>query len=180
MPSTPPLLTDSDLEASSDELRSFTDAVRARRGGRLLNLDRMLLHSLPFARGWSALLGTVRNELDLSPRLRELVICRVARLTGADYEYRLHSPLLLEMGVSEAQLAALDDPHPNEAYFEESEHLALSLATEMTCHISVDPALRSRLLDHFSESGLVEMTGLIATYNLVARFLIALDIQPEA
>ena len=36
------------------EPRALVDAIRARRGGALLNLDRMLLHSPPFAAGWSA------------------------------------------------------------------------------------------------------------------------------
>ena len=35
------------------------NAVKARRGGRLLNLDRQLLHSPPLARGWNQYLGAV-------------------------------------------------------------------------------------------------------------------------
>jgi hypothetical protein len=78
--------------------------IRARRGGTLLNLDRMLLHSPLYARGWNALLGTVRGELLLSPRLRELAICATASLTGAEYEWGQHAPLFLAFGGSQAQL----------------------------------------------------------------------------
>jgi hypothetical protein len=35
--------------------------IRARRGGKLLNLDRMLLNSPSFAQGWNAHLGAVRR-----------------------------------------------------------------------------------------------------------------------
>ena len=57
-----------------DEPSELVAAIRARRGGALLNLDRMLLHSPPFARGWNDFLGAVRNELSLTPKLRELAI----------------------------------------------------------------------------------------------------------
>ena len=60
-------------------------AIEQRRGGRLINLDRMLLWSEPLARSWNVFLRTLRQELSLSPRLRELAICVVARATGADY-----------------------------------------------------------------------------------------------
>ena len=180
MASSPSLLTDDDLEIAAGDVRAYAEAVRERRGGQLLNLDRMLLHSLPFARGWSALLGPVRNELDLPSRLRELVICKVSRLTGAEYEYRLHSRLLLSMGVGEDLLAALDEPQPDPRHFDEPERLALCLASEMTCRIDVDPALRGQLLKSLGERRLVELVGLIATYNMVSRFLVALDVQLEA
>jgi alkylhydroperoxidase family enzyme len=71
------------------------EPICARRGGKLLNLDRMLLHSPAYARDWNALLGAVRRELTLPPRLRELAICAVASLTGAEYEWRQHGPELL-------------------------------------------------------------------------------------
>ena len=50
------------------EPRDLVAAIRARRGGRLLNLDRMLLHSPPLARGWNGYMGAVRTELAVSPK----------------------------------------------------------------------------------------------------------------
>jgi len=49
--------------------------ILARRGGRLLDLDRQLLYSPPLALGWNALMGTVRTGLELPDRLREIAIC---------------------------------------------------------------------------------------------------------
>ena len=46
-------------------------AIRARRpGGKLLNLDRILLHSPNYAQAWNTMLGTIRNKLSLQGRLR--------------------------------------------------------------------------------------------------------------
>ena len=52
----------------------LVNAIRQRRGGELLNLDRMLLHSPAFARGWNGFLGEVRTGLALSPKLRVRLI----------------------------------------------------------------------------------------------------------
>ena len=89
--------------------RELVAAIEERRGGALLNLDRMLLWSEPLARGWNGYLRAIRTELSLSPLLRELAICVVARLTGADYEYHHHAPELKKAGASDEQLADLDE-----------------------------------------------------------------------
>src|SRR3954463_7336062 len=90
-----------------DEPRDVVDAIRHRRGGKLLNLDRMLLHSPPLAAGWNSFIGAVRSQLEVSPKLRELAICVVAVLNGADYEYRQHAPHFLKGGGTAAQLDAM-------------------------------------------------------------------------
>jgi hypothetical protein len=73
------------LPADLREPAEVVTAIRQRRGGPLLNLDRMLLYSPPLAKGWNAFLGEVRGGLALPPKLRELAMCVVAVLNGADY-----------------------------------------------------------------------------------------------
>jgi alkylhydroperoxidase family enzyme len=101
---------------------ALVDAIRERRGGRLLNLDLMLLHSPPFASGWNTFLREVRQHLSLDPVLRELAICHIALLNGADYEYAQHAPEFLAVGGlqsaldrlqvdAERMLANLDSSH---------------------------------------------------------------------
>jgi alkylhydroperoxidase family enzyme len=74
--------------------------IAARRGGSLLNLDRILLHSPPYAVGWNSFLGAVRGQLRLPARLRELAICAVAVLNRAEYEYQHHAPEFIAAGGS--------------------------------------------------------------------------------
>jgi environmental stress-induced protein Ves len=69
----------------------LVNAIRQRRGGELINLDRMLLHSLPVARGWNAFFGEIRQNLSVDARLRELGMCGVAVLNGAEYEFAHHA-----------------------------------------------------------------------------------------
>ncbi|MCB2025085.1 MAG: carboxymuconolactone decarboxylase family protein, partial [Ottowia sp.] len=87
--------------------KDLVDAILARRGGALLNLDKALLWSEPLARGWNVYLKAVRTGLPTSRKLRELGICTVALLTGASYEYHHHAPDFLAAGGSQAELDAL-------------------------------------------------------------------------
>lgn len=173
-----PYLTDA--EAGPDALVA---EIRARRGGELLALDRMLLYSPALARGWNGYLGTVRTQLGVPARLRELAMCTVAIVNGAEYEYAQHAPLYVKAGASEAQAAALRDPDAaagDEALFDATERAAIRLTVDMTRSVSVSDetfaAVRAALPD---PRQVVELIGVIATYNMVSRFLVALQIEPE-
>jgi alkylhydroperoxidase family enzyme len=157
-------------------------AIRARRGGELLNLDRMLLHSPPLAAGWNAFLRAVRNELLLDARLRELAMCAVAALNGADYEFRHHAPVFVKAGGTAAQVEALRDPHRaagDEALFDATSRAALRLTIEMTRAVRVSDSTFTLVRTHLDERCTVELVGVIAAYNMVSRFLVALGVEPE-
>lgn len=163
-------------------IADLVEAIRARRKGSLINLDRMLLHSPPFAQGWNALLGAVRRNLELSPRVRELAICAVARLNKAEYEWYQHAPEFLAAGGPQAQLDALDNVEAasrEPRLFDEVERAALRLTIEMTREVRVSDETLGRVRELLGERQLVELVGTIATYNMVSRFLVAFDVQPE-
>jgi alkylhydroperoxidase family enzyme len=166
------------------EPREIVDAIRARRGGALLNLDRMLLHSPPVAMGWNALLGAVRRETTLSPKLRELAMCVVAVLNGAEYEWGHHAPLLAQAGATDAQLAALRDPASacrDAALFDAAERAAIALTLEMTRDVAVADATfaaaRAALPD---DRQAFELVLTVAAYNMVSRVLVATGVEPES
>jgi len=158
-------------------------AIRQRRGGTLLNLDRMLLNSPAFAVGWNAFLGAVRTSLTLEARLRELAICAVAVLNRADYELLQHAPDWLATGGTQAQLVRLHDVDAalqDATLFSETERAVLQLTVEMTRHVQVNDACFARVQRALvSTQAQVELVGVIATYNMVSRFLEALQVAPE-
>jgi alkylhydroperoxidase family enzyme len=164
------------------QIADLVGTIKARRKGRLINLDRMLLHSPPFAQGWNALLGAVRRSLELAPRIRELAICAVARLNKADYEWHQHAPEFRAAGGPQAQLDALSDVDAstrNTKLFDEGERAALQLAVEMTRYLEVGNATLERARKIFGDRQLVELVGTIATYNMVSRFLVALGVDEK-
>ena len=153
-------------------------AVEKRRGGELLNLDRQLLHSAPVARGWNAYLGEIRTGGILDGTLREMVILLVAVLNRAPYEFTQHSPIALAEGVSREQLAALA-VWPSHEPFSQKEQDTLAYAEAMTVHVQVPDAVFTNVRRHFSDREMVELTATIAAYNMVSRFLEALQIEVE-
>ncbi len=166
--------------------QELVDAILSRRGGALLNLDKALLWSEPLARGWNVYLKAVRTELPTSRKLRELGICTVALLTGAHYEYQHHAPDFLAAGGAPEQLEALNafikaDPHasPTDASLGDVERLVIQYATQMTLDVRVSDTLFNAMRQHFDTTQIVELTSAIATYNMVARFLVALEVTPE-
>ena len=164
--------------------RDLVEAILARRGGSLLNLDKALLWSEPLARGWNVYLKAVRTELPTSRKLRELGICTVALLTGALYEYHHHAPDFVAAGGSQAELDALQAfcraPDGVPAGLDGDEALVARYAAQMTRQVQVDATLFAQLQQRFDTTQLVELTAAIATYNMVARFLVALGVTPEA
>jgi alkylhydroperoxidase family enzyme len=159
------------------------EAIRTRRGGTLLNLDRMLLNSPAFAVGWNGFLGAVRNALSLDAQLRELAICAVAVLNRANYELLQHAPEYLTAGGTQAQLDGLADYDAalyNAALFTEAERAVLQLTQEMTRSVQVSNACFQRVQKALGcAQAQVELVGVIAAYNMVSRFLEALQVQPE-
>ena len=156
-------------------------AIEARRGGALLNLDRMLLWSEPLARGWNAYLRALRQEISLPPFLRELAICVVARLTGADYEFHHHAPELRKAGASDAQLEALNDPDAaaTSSQFDELQRAVIAFAIASTRDVKIADSTFDALKQRLSPAAVVELVAVTAAYNMVARFLIALQVTPE-
>jgi len=147
-------------------------AIRARRpGGKLWNLDRMLLNS-----------PAIRGQLSLPGKLREISIMAIAVLNKADYEWAAHEPELKSAGGSAEQIAALKDPvaaSKNEKLFDEPERAALALAIEMTREVQVQDATLKRVRAALSDQQVVELIGTIAAYNMVSRFLVATGVEPD-
>lgn len=166
--------------------QDLIDAILARRGGTFINLDKALLWSEPLARGWNTYLKAVRTDLPTSRKLRELGICTVALLTGAHYEYHHHAPDFLKAGGTQAQLDALNaftqaNPRgtPSDPSLDALDGLVIRYAAQMTLDVKVSDEVFDGLRAHFNETEIVELTSAIATYNMVARFLVALGVTPE-
>jgi alkylhydroperoxidase family enzyme len=143
----------------------------------------MLLNSPAYAVGWNGFLGAVRTGLSLDARLRELAICTVAVLTRAPYEYSQHAPEFLNAGGTQDQLDALQDVDAalqNSPLFDATEQAVMALAQAMTLHVQVPNACFAALQKVLpAPQQQVELVGVIAAYNMVARFLEALEVQPE-
>lgn len=165
-----------DLE-SSPELKTLTAQIISERG-KLHNLYKMLLNSPPIAEGWLNLLTAIRQKSLLNGRVRELVIMRIAIINKADYEFDSHTPYALKEGISQAQINEIATWNTSKL-FDSLDRAVFAYTDFMTKEVHVPQSIFDEVNKHFDARGMTELTATIAAYNLVSRFLEALEIDPE-
>ena len=164
------------------EPKAVVEAIRQRRGGQLSNLDRVLLNSPGLAEGWNAFFGTVRQKLSLTPKVREIVMCGVAVLNKAEYEFFHHVREFEKAGGTPQQVEAMRDlaaAAQNKELFDDQERLAFQLTLEMTRDVTVREETLAGARAVFSTRELVDLMATIGAYNMVSRMVVACDIRPE-
>jgi alkylhydroperoxidase family enzyme len=159
------------------EAAALTTRIVAERG-KLHNLYRMLLNSPPVAQGWLAFLTAIRQQCVLAGRVRELAILRIAVINKAPYEFDSHIPFALKEGVTQAQIDALGNWQQSDA-FDEVQRAVLAYTDAMTREVHVSDAVFAPIARHFDAREVTELTATIGAYNLVSRFLEALEVDPE-
>jgi AhpD family alkylhydroperoxidase len=164
-------------DIGTPETKPLVDRIVAERGS-VLHLYQMLLHSPPLAEGWLGYLTAVRHRLSLSGALRELVIMRVAVINGAPYEAEQHAPIALKEGMNQDQLDALGD-WQGSPHFDPLERAALQLTDTMTRDVHVPPEVLAAVHGQLGAQQTVELVATIAAYNMVSRFLEALQIHSD-
>ncbi len=168
------------LPADLQEPAELVQTIRRRRGGELLELDRLLLYSAPLAAGWNTFLGNVRTHFAIPQLYRELAMCTVAVVNEANYELEQHAPIYIKCGGSEQKVTALRDLRhlaTNASLFEERELLTIYLSEQMTRDIHVSDKLFKQCQNAFPNDQLVELVATIAAYNMVSRFLVAMNLH---
>jgi len=116
------------------------------------------------------------TKTELAPKLRELAILRIAKLTGSDYEWTQHYPIALEAGVSHEQTASLSNWRES-ASFNKEECAVLQYTDEVAQDVTVKDETFDELKIFLSERSIVELTLSIGHWGLVARLLVPLQVD---
>ena len=165
-------------EPDHPELAPLIARIKAERG-KLSDLYKVLLNSPAVMEGWLSFFTAIRQKTKLDGRCREFAILRVAILNGADYEYRAHVPFALKEGASAEQIGALKAWQLS-PLFDAAERAALAYTDAMTKQVQVADELFGEVRRHFDAQELVELTAVIAGYNLVSRFLEAMQVHQQS
>ena len=119
----------------------------------------------------SGLLGPtgLADRRRLAPALREAVILRTCAATRCDYEFNLHEQTISRrMGLSDAQIADLRQPHPDPALWTADLRAALALVDTLVQRLAVNDETWTALQPHFTDAALLEITQLVGHYTGVA------------
>jgi len=166
-------------ENATPTIAALAKKIRGARGGQLHVFYKALLHTPALASAWFDYNNAVRFQTSLGDRVRELVIMRVAALTGCDYVWKVHeTQYAAPAGVTPREVEALRDWRKSGVYGKKESAL-LAYVDAMTQHVAVPDAVFDGMRKHFSEREILELTVLIGAYNMQSRLLRALDIQPD-
>jgi 4-carboxymuconolactone decarboxylase len=114
----------------------------------------------------------------LEPRIRELLILRVAWRTRSGYEWNQHSRMGREEGLTDAQLRALREG-PSDPVWTPEERVVLSAADEMVDTFAVGGETWDRLAASFDPPQLFELLFVVGGYLCLAAVLNSIGLQGE-
>ena len=166
-------------EKDHPELAEPIAKIKGARGGRLINIYRLMLHSPALATAWFDLNQAVRYGTQIDGQSRELAVIRVAILNQVEYVQRAHGPAYaLKEGLTPDQVTALGDWQSSNL-FNEQQRALLTYTDAITRELEVSDGIFAEVRKHFSERQTVDLTMLIGAYNMLTRFLKALNVDPE-
>ena len=95
------------------------------------------------------------------------------------YRMLLNSPdIARKEGMSDAQFAAISG-WEHETVFDDADRAVLAYTDAMTKEVHVPDAVFAAVKKHFDPRKITELTATVAAYNMVSRFLEAMQIDPE-
>ena len=130
---------------------------------------------------WLRFGGDCLDPRWFDPVLRELAILRVARLTpGAGYEWAQHVPILLAVGGTGAQVAALEADDAEAEALGEDGRLVVRFTTQVVCDASPDAATFAAMGERFDPAQIVQLLLVIGNYMMVGRVMATAQLEVDA
>lgn len=142
------------------------------------SLFRALAHVPEILEHRHAYSNSLRYDVQIDLRFRELAIMMVGMLTGAEYEFLHHWKAALQTGIRTEQLEALRS-FKTSTQFDDAERAVLRYTREATVQITVSEDTWQALKMHFDTRQLVELVLIVAWYNQTVRVLVPLCIELE-
>jgi alkylhydroperoxidase family enzyme len=143
------------------------------------NIFRMMAHSPSHLEQYCRLGGAIRHRGELDPVVRELAITRTGILCEAPYEVVAHRRIGGNVGVSDAQNAALED-WESASCFDEVQRAALAFTDEIVRLPRPTDATFEAIATKLTPAALVELQLAVGFYIMTSKFLetFAIDMQP--
>ena len=162
-------------DQASPKVKEIYDKIEGN-GLDVLNLYMVLAHNPTVMLNFLRLGNSLLSKTELSPKLRELAILRVANLTGSKYEWTQHYPIALEAGVTHEQTEAILH-WANSTSFSNEERAVLQYTDEVAQNTETRDETFKALRRYLTEQGIVELTLSIGYWGMVARVLVPLQVD---
>jgi 4-carboxymuconolactone decarboxylase len=120
----------------------------------------------------------IRYECSVPMRLRELAILCVGRHWRADYEWFAHAPIAAQQGVPPAVIAAIGADAVDIPFDQDADRVVVAFVRGLLRTGAVPDAAFATTQALLGERGIVELTGLVGYYTLLAFQLNTFAVAP--
>ncbi len=164
-------------ELNEEQARIY-DAILESRGS-ISGPFGVWLHSPELADRAQRLGEFVRYRTILAPRLSELAILVTARFWDCQVEWSLHEPFAVESGLGDDIIDAIRHGRAPD-FGREDERVVFDYVSELIGKHVVPDGVFNAAMEAFGKTGVVELTGIVGYYSLVAQTLNAFQVPvPE-
>ena len=142
-----------------------------------INLTRMLLHCpVPMVQSFLDFALSFRTG-NLEPKLRELVILRMATLRGSSYELMHHLPAAKMVGWTELEISSITSAQASG--LDEKQSVMIQLVDDCSQLGKVSDYTFQKAEKLFSVGEIAEATLLAGLYEMLACFLKTMDVAMD-
>lgn len=144
--------------------------------GTVLNVHRVMAHHPDLLQAWSPLRGHVVAGSTLEPRLREMVILRVAHHTRVAYEWHHHVVRGGAAGLSDAEIDAI---RTGSQVWTEREAVLLRAVDELISRLGVGEETWVDLIGAYSTEQILDLIVTVGTYVTLAMLINTTGVEIE-
>lgn len=172
-------LPDLDPAKFSPEQKKVHEAVLAGPRGRVVGPIKVWLANPGLAEHAQALGAYCRFNSSLPRRLSELAILVTGSFWKANYEWFAHAPIAMKAGIEPAAVEAIRTG-ATPKFTKADEQAIYDFASELVRTKRVSAATFARATQELTETGVIDLVGIIGYYSLVSVTLNAFELPlPE-
>jgi alkylhydroperoxidase family enzyme len=164
-----PLPDDSELP---DEIRTALASIPP------FNVFRMIANTPASFRGFTDLASSILLRSQFDPRKREIAVLRTAHATKSLYEWTQHVRIARNLGVTDAEIEAVQAGGPVTALDEEG-NMICRVADEIARDVRLSDEALQWALDRYGVRQACELILCCSYFNMLSRFLESTRVQLE-
>lgn len=137
-----------------------------------LNIIHMLAHaSEGVFLGFNKFAAALYAGSSLPVDLREIGILRAGFISGAMYETRHHISIATDIGLTKAQIAAIEAGGKHTGAFNDAQQAVLDFSDEFIFNVRVSDDVLAETKKHLTDEQLLDLMFVIGTYMMVSRIM---------
>lgn len=165
-------------DAAAPEIKKLYENFEGQFGIGVPNVAKALANSPGLATKVFPLANYFMNQSALDPRVRELAVLMLMKRCDCEYGFVRHIDIAKRCGLSQEQIDDIGN-YQSSSRFTADDKVILRYAEELTQKARVDDELFARAEKLVGKQNIVDLTGAIAFWNMMARNLNALQVTLE-